>query len=255
MADLWLAAIGRFVIGRLTEIGRAMLLIGETILQSGRINRRHSLSQMAHLGADSLPIIGLTLLAAGAVMTLQIASVLITYGAQGTIGGLITVAMGRELGPILSGVVLAGRVGAAITAEIGTMKVTEQIDALRVMAVSPIRYLVVPRVVACMLTVPVLSFYGVVIGVAGGYAVSVFLYDIPSAVYLDSIRTFSEITDVTYGLIKSCVFGAVIALVGAYKGMTTGSGAEAVGFSTTSSVVTSIILVFVLNYFLSALLF
>ena len=135
------------------------------------------------------------------------------------------------------------------------MKVTEQIDALRVMAVNPIGYLVVPRVVACMIMVPILAFYGVVIGIAGGYFVATTIKGLAPATYLDSIQMFSTISDFTLGLIKSSVFGAVIALVGCYKGMQTKMGAEAVGFSTTSSVVTSIILVFVLNYFLSTLLF
>ncbi|MBF1762267.1 MAG: ABC transporter permease, partial [Veillonella sp.] len=139
----WLEAIGAFTLSRLTEIGRAMILVGQTIKQLPMINFWHVLQQMAHLGVDSLPIISITLLFAGGVMTLQITDVLITYGAQSTVGGLMAVAMGRELGPILVGVVLAGRVGAAITAEIGTMKVTEQIDALRVMATNPIGYLVV----------------------------------------------------------------------------------------------------------------
>ena len=215
------------------------------------INLWHVFQQMAHLGVDSLPIISLTLLFAGAVMTLQITDVLITYGAQSTVGGLMAVAMGRELGPILVGVVLAGRVGAAITAEIGTMKVT----ALRVMAVDPVGYLVVPRVVACMIMVPILAFYGVVIGIAGGYFVATTIKGLAPSTYLDSIQMFSTISDFTLGLVKSSVFGAVIALVGAYKGMETKMGAEAVGFSTTSSVVTSIILVFVLNYFLSTLLY
>ena len=210
-------------------MGSATLLVWQTIKQLKMINLWHVFQQMAHLGVDSLPIISLTLLFAGAVMTLQITDVLITYGAQSTVGGLMAVAMGRELGPILVGVVLAGRVGAAITAEIGTMKVTEQIDALRVMAV--------------------------VIGIAGGYFVATVIKGLAPSTYLDSIQMFSTISDFTLGLIKSSVFGAVIALVGAYKGMETKMGAEAVGFSTTSSVVTSIILVFVLNYFLSTLLF
>ena len=167
----------------------------------------------------------------------------------------MAVAMGRELGPILVGVVLAGRVGAAITAEIGTMKVTEQIDALRVMATNPIGYLVVPRVVACMIMVPILAFYGVVIGIAGGYFVATSIKGLSPQTYLDSIQMFSTVSDFTLGLLKASVFGAVIALVGAYKGMNTKMGAEAVGFSTTSSVVTSIILVFILNYFLSSVLF
>ena len=249
------ANAGRVVINGLSQMGSATLLVWQTIKQLKMINLWHVFQQMAHLGVDSLPIISLTLLFAGAVMTLQITDVLITYGAQSTVGGLMAVAMGRELGPILVGVVLAGRVGAAITAEIGTTKVTEQIDALRVMAVDPVGYLVVPRVVACMIMVPILAFYGVVIGIAGGYFVATVIKGLAPSTYLDSIQMFSTISDFTLGLIKSSVFGAVIALVGAYKGMETKMGAEAVGFSTTSSVVTSIILVFVLNYFLSTLLF
>jgi phospholipid/cholesterol/gamma-HCH transport system permease protein len=123
------------------------------------------------------------------------------------------------------------------------------------MAVDPVGYLVVPRVVACMIMVPILAFYGVVIGIAGGYFVATTIKGLAPSTYLDSIQMFSTISDFTLGLVKSSVFGAVIALVGAYKGMETKMGAEAVGFSTTSSVVTSIILVFVLNYFLSTLLY
>ena len=217
----WLEWIGKRIIFFLSQIGEAMVLLWRTIRQVPKLNWKLTIEQMAHLGVNSLPILSLTMFFAGAVMTLQMADVLIRYGAQGTVGGIMAIAMGRELGPVLAGVVLAGRVGAAITAELGTMKVTEQIDALRVMAVNPIGYLV---------------------GMAG-------------MTYTDSIQIFSTLSDLTYGLIKSCVFGAVIALVGSYKGMYTNMGATAVGYATTSSVVTSIILVFVLNYFLSALLF
>ncbi len=251
----WLEAIGRYVLSRLEQIGDATLLVWQTIRQLKMINFLHVLQQMAHLGVDSLPIISLTLLFAGAVMTLQITDVLIRYGAQSTVGGLMAVAMGRELGPILVGVVLSGRVGAAITAEIGTMKVTEQIEALRVMATDPVGYLVVPRVVACMIMVPILAFYGVVIGIGGGYFVATAIKGLTSATYLDSIQMFSTVSDFMLGLVKASIFGAVIALVGAYKGMNTKMGAEAVGISTTGSVVTSIILVFVLNYFLSSWLY
>ena len=134
----WLENIGRFTMKRFEQTGDAMMLLWQTLKQLKMINFLHVLQQMAHLGVDSLPIISLTLLFAGAVMTLQIADVLVRYGAQSTVGGIMAIAMGRELGPILVGVVLAGRVGAAITAEIGTMKVTEQIDALRVMATDPV---------------------------------------------------------------------------------------------------------------------
>lgn len=251
----WLAAIGEFIMRCLGQIGDAVLLLVKTIQQMRYINIKHVLQQMAHLGVDSLPIISLTMLFAGAVMTLQIADILIRYGAQGTVGGIMAIAMGRELGPVLAGVVLAGRVGAAITAELGTMKVTEQIDALTVMAVNPIGCLVVPRVIACMIMVPILSFYGILIGIGGGYFVATMVKGMASATYIDSIQLFAITSDLTYGLIKASVFGAIIALVGSYKGMFTRMGATAVGYATTSSVVTSIVLVFVVNYFLSLLLY
>lgn len=251
----WLESIGAFVIKKLAQIGDAVLLLVRTIQQLKHLNIKHVLYQMAHLGVDSLPIISLTMLFAGAVMTLQIADILIRYGAQGTVGGIMAIAMGRELGPVLAGVVLAGRVGAAITAELGTMKVTEQIDALTVMAVNPIGYLVVPRVLACMIMVPILSFYGILIGIGGGYFVATLVKGMASSTYIDSIQLFAITSDLTYGLIKASIFGAIIALVGSYKGMFTKMGATAVGYATTSSVVTSIVLVFVVNYFLSLILY
>ncbi len=251
----WLENIGKFVIARLSQCGEATMLLLQTIGQLGQMKWRLMIYQMAHLGVDSLPIIALTLGFAGAVMTLQIASILVKYGAQGTVGAIISIAMGRELGPVLVGVVLAGRVGAAITAELGAMKVTEQIDALRVMAVNPIAYLVAPRFMACIIMVPVLAFFGVIIGVVGGYFIATFVNGLPGSIYVRSIETMVVTSDLTYGLIKASVFGAIIALVGSYKGMHTKMGAEGVGNATTSSVVTSIILIFVINYFLSALLF
>ncbi len=250
-----LTKFGSHVLQQLTSLGQVMILLGQTLKQIHKASPRLILQQMAHLGVDSMGIITLTLVFAGAVMTLQIAEVIITYGAQSTIGGIISIAMGRELGPVLVGVVLAGRVGASITAEIGSMRVTEQIDALRVMAVNPIAYLVVPRFLACIIMVPILAFYGVVLGVAGGYLVSTEVVHLAGETYLNSIEMMTVPTDLLYGLIKASVFGGVIAIVGCYKGMHTKMGAEGVGMATTSSVVTSIIIIFVLNYVLSSILF
>ncbi len=251
----WLESIGYFIIKLCQESGKFLLLFAKSVKELKDVNWKHVINQMSHLGVNSLPIVSLTLLFAGAVMTLQVADILIRYGAQSTVGGLMAIAMGRELGPVLVGVVLAGRVGAAITAEIGTMKVTEQIDALRVLATNPIAYLVVPRVLACMVMVPILAFYGTAIGIGGGYFVATLVKGLAGMTYTDSIQMFAVVSDLTYGLIKAAIFGMVIALVGCYKGMNTGMGAEAVGKATTESVVTSIILVFVLNYFLSFFLY
>ena len=165
-----LEIVGTFVINRLTEFGTVVLLYIDTFKQLKHKPRmKHIIAQMSHLGVDSLTIVSLTLLFTGVVFTLQTAHELIRFGAQSTVGGLIAIAIGRELGPVLVGVVCAGRVGAAITAEISTMKVTEQIDALRVMAVSPVDYLIVPRMLACMAVVPLLTVFGDLIGVLGGY--------------------------------------------------------------------------------------
>lgn len=247
--------LGRRMLNMIDIVGEVVLLLIETISEMRYMSRKSLFRQMSHLGVDSIVIVSLTLIFAGAVMTMQVADVMIEYGAQSTVGGSIAIAMGRELGPVLVGVVLAGRIGAAMTAEIGAMSVTEQIDALRVMAVNPIGYLVSPRFIACVLMVPLLAFYGVFLGVLGGYFVAVELKGIPSSTFIHSINMICDLTDLTYGLIKASIFGAVIAIVGCYKGIHTKKDAEGVGQATTSSVVTSIIVIFVLNYFLSVILF
>lgn len=248
--------LGAGIIKWLGIIGEVVLLVGETFRQLRRPPRvRHIINQMAHLGADSLPIVALTLLFTGMVMTLQVAHEFIRFGAQSTIGGVIAIAIGRELGPVLVGVVVAGRVGSAITAEISTMKVTEQIDALRVMAVNPVEYLIVPRTIACMIMVPMLTVFGDMVGIAGGWGVAVSYPEITSYLYWNSIDFLVKMHDVTGGLIKAAVFGAVIAILGSYCGLKAPEGAEGVGIATTRSVVSSIIVIFMLNCFLSVILF
>lgn len=248
--------LGAGIIEWLGYIGEVVLLVLETFKQLKKPPRiKHVVAQMAHLGADSLPIVSLTLLFTGMVMTLQVAHEFVRFGAQATIGGVIAIAIGRELGPVLVGVVAAGRVGSAITAEISTMKVTEQIDALRVLAVNPIEYLIVPRMVACMLMVPVLTVFGDVVGVVGGWGVAVSNPEISSYLYWDSIEVLVGMHDVTGGLIKASAFGIVIAILGCYYGLNAPEGAEGVGIATTRSVVSSIIVIFMLNCFLSLILY
>jgi phospholipid/cholesterol/gamma-HCH transport system permease protein len=213
------------------------------------------LEQMSHLGVDSLTIVALTLLFTGMVLTLQIAHEFIRFGAQSTIGAVIAIGIGRELGPVLVGVVCAGRVGAAITAEISTMKVTEQIDALRVMAVSPIGYLIVPRMLACVCMVPILTIFGDVIGVLGGWLVATGYAGISSYMYWHSIDAFVEAYDITGGIVKAAVFGVIIAVLGCYYGLRAPDGAAGVGRATTKTVVASIIFIFMLNVFLSLVLY
>lgn len=247
--------IGSAVLANLEVLGRFVILIGNTISQLRHPPRmRHVFQQMAHLGVDTLPIIALTMLFTGMVLTLQTAVEFIKLGAQSTVGGIVTIAVGRELGPVLAGVVTAGRVGAAITAEISTMKVTEQIDALKVMATNPIGYLVVPRLIACMLMLPLLVVFGDVIGSLGGWMIGSY-YDINLYMYVNSINTYVVPHDITGGLIKAIVFGAIIAIVGCYYGLNAANGAEGVGKATTRSVVISIIIIFFSNCLLSMLLY
>lgn len=250
-----LEQLGHIVLVQLERMGRIVLLFVETLVHLRSLNIRHCLQQMSHLGVDSLPIVMLTMLFTGMVMTLQSAQEFIKYGAQSSVGGVVAIAIGRELAPVLTGVVVAGRVGAAITAEIGSMKVTEQIDALRVMATNPVAYLVVPRLVACAVMMPVLVVFADLIGTIGGYLVATLYAGIGSFTYLQSIKVFTVINDITGGMVKSMFFGAIIAIIGCYKGLTTAAGAEGVGKATTGSVVTSIILIFISNYFLSLLLY
>ena len=251
-----LEVIGAYVLQKLEGFGTVVLLYRETMRELGHKPRpRHILAQMSHLGVDSLLIVSLTLVFTGVVFTLQTADVLVKFGAQGTVGGIVSIAIGRELGPVLVGVVCAGRVGAAITAEISTMKVTEQIDALRVMAVNPVNYLIVPRMLACMIVVPVLTVFGDVIGVAGGWLIAVYYNGISSYLYMNSIDTFVKTFDFLGGVIKAVFFGNVIAVLGCYYGLHCPDGAEGVGRATTKTVVSSIIAIFTLNAVLTFILY
>lgn len=250
-----LEAVGSFVLRILETWGGFIILLFQTLKQCKRIPRmRHVLQQMAHLGVDTLPIVMLTMLFTGMVVTLQTVTEFIKFGAQSTIGGVVTIAVGRELGPVLVGVVAAGRVGAAITAELSTMKVTEQIDALEVMATNPIRYLVVPRLIACMVMLPLLVVFGDVIGSFGGWVIANY-YDVSSFMYMQSINSFVVIHDFTGGLIKAVVFGSIIAIIGCYYGLNAGNGAEGVGKAAIKSVVDAIMAIFFFNCFLSLLLY
>lgn len=255
MLSEFCARTGRIVLAVLQPVGEIVSLLGQTMYHIHQVNTRLLLRQMAHLGADSLPIVLLTMLFTGMVMTVQTAHEFIKYGAQSSVGGLVAVAMGRELSPVLAGVVFAGRVGAAITAELGSMKVTEQIDALRVMAVNPVAYLVVPRLLACMIMLPVLVVFADVIGTIGSYLIATAYAGITQFTFFNSIKVFAVPHDIIGGLIKAVVFGAIIAIVGCHKGLTAAQGAEGVGKATTGSVVLSIILIFVSNYFLSVILY
>lgn len=249
------AIIGKNLIKACMICGQMTNLTIQTFKRLPEANPKEVLRQMALLGADSLPIVMMTILCTGMVISVQTAKEFVRFGAGSSVGGIVAIAMARELVPVLTGVVVAGRIGAAIAAEIGTMKVTEQIDALKVMAANPISYLVAPRFIAIVLMMPVLVVFSNIVGNIGGWIVAHYYAGISSMSYTNSIKMLAEMYDVVGGMIKSSFFGAIIAIVGCYKGLNAPNGAEGVGLATTASVVLSIILIFIANYFLSIVIY
>ncbi|MEH2395021.1 MAG: MlaE family lipid ABC transporter permease subunit [Nostoc sp.] len=235
----------------------AIFLGGQVLvhLLRGKIHRRNTLQQMAAVGPDSLFIALLTAIFVGAVFTIQVAREFINFGAGNIIGGVLSVALTRELAPVLTAVVLAGRVGSAFAAEIGTMRVTEQIDAMLMLRTDPIDYLVIPRVLACCLMLPILTLLSLVTGMFGGLIIATNIYSLSDTVFLDSARNFLGIWDILSAMIKACCFGILIAVIGCSWGLTTTGGAKGVGQSTTTAVVTALLIIFVSNFFLSWLMF
>ncbi len=249
--------LGHFIIGFIEETGKVTQLAWDTLtfILSGKINFRLLFEQMIKVGIDSLPIALTSALFVGMVFAVQIATEFIKFGASKYIGGVMGIAVARELAPALTGIVISSRVAAQIAAEIGTMRVTEQIDALNALGSNPIKYLVIPRFIACTLMLPLLTILTDILCFAGGYLVSVYLIKVNAVDYLNSAQQLVTTHDIYGGIIKSLIFGMIISIIACYKGLNTKGGAKGVGESTTSSVVTSLIALFVANYFLSVLLF
>lgn len=241
----------------LNRITSALFLTGQILVHlfQMKIYRNNTLEQMSFVGPASLPIALITASFVGMVFTIQVAREFIYFGATTAVGGVLAIALTRELAPVLTAVVLAGRVGSAFAAEIGTMKVTEQIDALQILKTDPVDYLVIPRVISCCLMLPILTICSLVVGMAGGLIVAQTVYEIPSQVFLDSVSNFLGTWDVVACLIKSAVFGISVAIIGCNWGLTTAGGAKGVGESTTAAVVISLITIFVFNFILSWLMF
>ncbi|HCQ21408.1 MAG: MlaE family lipid ABC transporter permease subunit [Anabaena sp. CoA2_C59] len=235
----------------------AIFLGGQVIfhLLQGKIHRRNTLEQLAIVGPDSFFIALLTAIFVGAVFTIQVAREFINFGAGNLVGGVLAVALTRELTPVLTAVVLAGRVGSAFAAEIGTMKVTEQIDALLMLKTDPIDYLVIPRLLACLIMLPILTLLCLVTGMSGGLLIATRIYNLSDTVFLDSARDFLDIWDISSSMIKACCFGVLIAIIGCSWGLTTTGGAKGVGQSTTTAVVTALLVIFISNFFLSWVMF
>ena len=213
------------------------------------------LKQMVRVGVESLPIVILSSLFTGMVLALQsgVASIRL-FNQPVFMGTLVSFTMVLELGPVLTAMVISGRVGASITAEIGTMRVTEQLDALYTLGTTPERYLVTPLFIAMLVMLPLLTLFADLIGIFGGYIVTVFSFNIPGSVYVNDVLSHLQVVHFVHGLVKAFFFAFIIVTVSCYKGLNTSGGAEGVGRSTTSAVVVSMILVLVSDYFLTVLL-
>ena len=252
-----LQPLGRTFIGFLEATGRLMLftLAGLSHCVRPPIYPRLILKQMIEVGYYSLPVVGLTAIFTGMVLALQSYTGFARFSAESAIPNVVVVSITRELGPVLGGLMVAGRIGAAMAAEIGTMKVTEQIDALTTLATNPFKYLVAPRLIAGITMLPILVLTAMIIGVFGGYLVSVYKLGFNPATYIKNTVDFLQTTDVVSGLVKAGVFGFIVTLMGCYHGYQSRGGAQGVGAATTNAVVSASILILCSNYIITELFF
>ena len=252
-----LAAIGRAFLALLEAMGRLVLFAGAAVSHIVRppFYPRALLRQMVDIGYYSLPVVALTTLFSGMVLALQSHTGFARFSAEGAVAGVVSLAITRELAPVLAGLMVAGRVGASMAAELGTMRVTEQIDALSTLSTDPMKYLVAPRILAGFAMLPLLVLVGDVIGIFGGYIVGIYKLGFAPAAYIDQTWRFVEVHDVATGLVKAAVFGFLVSLMGCYHGYRSEGGAQGVGRAATDAVVSSAILILVFNYIITELFF
>jgi phospholipid/cholesterol/gamma-HCH transport system permease protein len=253
-----LEGIGKKILTFLQIVGEMLRLLGQTLysFREAPRNMQSIFSQMSIIGYETLPIASVMGFFVGMVLALQTGSELAKYGTQDIIGTIVGLSMVRELGPVMTSFLVAGRVGSSIAAELGVMTVYEEIDALKTLDIDPVRYLSMPRFIACIICLPILTLYANCVGMAGGGLIShlhpkIF---ISYATYYDSLKAALKFKEIGAGLIKSFVFGGIISLVGCYVGFATSGGARGIGRSTTRAVVLSFILILVADYLLTRIL-
>jgi len=253
----FLATIGRVFVAALADIGDVVRFAGRTLshlvlppFYFGLMWR-----QMLHIGYFSLPVVGLAAIFTGAALAQQIFVGSQRFNAEGTVAGIVVIAIVRELGPVLGGLMVAGRVSSAMAAELGTMRVTEQIDALTTLSTDPYKYLVVPRLVAAVLTLPILVIVANIIGVFGGFLIGTQKLGFNVANYLQITVDFLEASDITSSLVKAAMFGFIIAIMGSYHGYNSSGGAQGVGRATTNAVVSAFILILLSNLIITVNVF
>jgi len=249
--------IGIYAIRFFEETGRMMILFAQTLGWTFRppLQGREILKQMEEVGVRSFPVVVITAAFTGMVLALQSFTGFKRFNAESMVGSVVALSVTRELGPVLTGLMVSGRVGSAMAAELGTMRVTEQIDALYTLATNPIKYLIVPRFLAAMIMLPILVIFADVIGIFGGYLVSVKLLGTNPTLYARRTWDYLEFNDVYTGLLKAVFFGIILATISCYEGFSAKGGAEGVGRATTRAVVLSSVSILISNYFITAFLF
>ena len=254
---VFLQHIGAVTFGFLATIGRITIFTGTALSHAIRppFYPRIIGRQMIEIGYYSLPVVGLTAVFAGMVLALQSFTGFSRFNAEGAVANVVVLSITRELGPVLAGLMVSGRIGASMAAEIGTMRVTEQVDALTTLSTNPFKYLVVPRLIAGLTMLPLLVVVADIIGVMGGYLVAIYKLGFNAANYLQSTYEFMETLDVVSGLVKASIFGFIIALMGCYHGYNSKGGAQGVGQATTNAVVSSSILILCFDYILTGIFF
>lgn len=252
-----LQPIGRAFLSALVTIGRLTLFTLRALLHCVRppYYWRLLLRQMVDIGYYSLPVVGMTAIFTGMVLALQSFTGFSRFSAESAIPNVVVVSITRELGPVLASLMVAGRIGAAMAAEIGTMRVTDQIDALSTLSTNPMRYLVAPRLLAGVTMVPILVLVADIVGVFGGYLLSTYKLGFNPSTYLHNTFDFLKTDDVVSGLVKAAVFGFLVALMGCYHGFNSKGGAQGVGTATTNAVVSASILILISDYIVTELFF
>lgn len=252
-----LASLGALVLSILGAVGRVTIFAGQTLSHFLRppFYGREFLTALMNVGWLSLPVVGLTAIFTGGALALQIYAGGARFNAEAVVPQIVAIGMVRELGPVLVGLMIAARVTSSIAAEIATMKVTEQIDALVTLSTHPMKYLTVPRVLAALITVPLLVAVGDIIGIAGGYAVATGTLGFNEAAYIKNTVDFLEMRDIVSSLVKGAAFGFIAALMGCYFGMNSGRGAQGVGRATKGSVEAAAVLILAANFVLTGLFF
>ncbi|MEX2311650.1 MAG: ABC transporter permease [Rhodospirillales bacterium] len=252
-----LRPIGSAFLAFLATTGRLALFMIDGVSHCVRppFYGRQLLRQIIEIGFFTLPVVGLTAIFAGMVLALQSYTGFARFSAEGAIANVVVLSITRELGPVLGGLMIAGRIGAAMAAEIGTMRVTEQVDALTTLSTNPMKYLVAPRLIAGTLMLPLVVFIADIIGVFGGYLVAVYKLGFNPSNYLQNTWEFLTPLDIISGLVKASVFGFITTLMGCYHGYYSGGGAQGVGKATTNAVVSASILILCFNYILTLLFF